>query len=301
MASKRNFYEVLGVSKSASADEIREAYRALARKYHPDVNSAADAAARFAEVQEAYETLFDPERRATYDRGGRRAPSGAGGQPGAAPDFADIFDDFFGQESPFGGGGGRARSRTQQPPVSMQGPDVSHEIQTTFMSAAVGGTERFRWGRDGQTETIEVRIPPGLSDGDRLRVKGRGDPGIGGAPNGDLIVTVRVGRHPYFRRDKYDLLIDVPITIAEAGLGATVDVPLLSEGEVAIKIPAGTSSGAKLRVKGQGIERRQGERGDLIVIVQIVGPSPVTEEVTDLLGKLVPHLKNPRSGGLWAD
>ena len=234
MPASRDHYDVLGVSRSASADEIRSAHRRLARQYHPDLNKDPGASDRFNEVQRAYEILSDPEKRKKYDQFGDAAfePGAAAGGPGAGhggghgaawqemdPEaMRDIFGDMFGDAFGGGAGGGRRRGRGRAPRPT-QGPDREFELAIGFAVAANGGTEQLRLrASDGSAETIDVKVPAGVADGSKLRVRGRGEPGFHGGPRGDLILTVRVGAHPWFVRDGLDLSVDVPITIAEAAL-----------------------------------------------------------------------------------
>jgi curved DNA-binding protein len=323
MARPRDYYEVLGVSRDASADEIRKAYRRLARRYHPDVNKDPDAAERFAEITEAYDVLNDPERRKTYDQFGHAgvgagAASAAGGpfrpggfsgwagrgggfRPGASPfeagDIGSIFEEMFSAR----GGSPFARAETRQPPP-MRGRNLEHKLTVSFLTAARGGKESLRLTVPGasSTQTVDVTIPPGIDSGAKLRVKGKGQPGSRGAPPGDLILTVEVGAHPLFRRDGLDLLVEVPITLSEAGLGATVSVPLL-DGTAEIKIPLGASSGRKLRLKGRGITDAKGRKGDFLAVIQIVAPAGLSQRGRDLLKELAGELKNPRESGPWSD
>lgn len=323
MAQSNDYYQILGVDRKASEDDIRRAYRKLARKYHPDVNKDPDAAKRFSEVTEAYDVLSDPQKRKDYDRFGRTGV-GAGHSPGsgrtrstwtnAGPggfradvsgaDFSDIFEQMFssgGGASPFGAGTGFGSGAKQPPP--RKGQDVHHSLSVTFLTAVLGGTEQLRLGSNaaqGKPETIDVKIPAGIESGTKMRLKGRGQRSFDGGPSGDLILTVNVGHHPFFRRDGLDLLVDVPITIAEAALGTTVTVPLL-KGSVQIKIAPGTSSGRKLRVKGQGITDAKGATGDFYAVVQIVAPTSLSDRSTQALKELSKELENPRSSGPFAD
>jgi curved DNA-binding protein len=323
MAGPRDYYEVLGVRRDASAEEIRKAYRRLARRYHPDVNKDSDAAQRFAEITEAYDVLNDPERRKTYDQfghagvgaGAARAGEGpfrsggfsgwsrrgGGFRPGASPfevgDIGSIFDEMFAARggSPFVG-----VERGQPPPI--RGRNLEHTLTVSFLTAARGGKESLRLSVPGSssTQTVDVTIPPGIDSGVKLRIKGRGQPGSRGAPPGDLILTIEVGAHPIFRRDGLDLLVDVPITLSEAGLGATVSVPLL-DGTAEMKVPPGASSGRKLRIKGKGITDAKGRKGDFLAVIQIVGPASLSHHGRGLLKELARELKNPRESGPWSD
>jgi DnaJ-class molecular chaperone len=323
MARPRDYYDVLGVRRDASAEEIRKAYRRLARRYHPDVNKDSDAARRFGEITEAYDVLNDPERRKTYDQfghagvgagathagegpfhpGGSSGFSGRGGgfRPGASPfdagDIGSIFEEMFSARggSPFAGAEAR-----QAPPV--RGRNLEHKLTVSFLTAARGGKESLRLTVPGasSTQTVDVTIPPGIDSGAKLRIKGKGQPGSRGAPPGDLILTIEVGAHPMFRRDGLDLLVDVPITLSEAGLGATVRVPLL-DGTAEIKVPPGASSGRKLRIKGRGITDGKGRKGDFLAVIQIVAPGELSSHGRELLSELAGELKNPRQTGPWAN
>ncbi len=309
--AERDYYEVLGVARSASQEEIRAAYRALARSLHPDVNKAADAAEKFAEVQSAYDVLGEPDKRAQYDRFGRagaaagRADGGGhytwsnvGGRGGGTSDFdlddmGSMFDAFFG-----GGGAastgargaraqrGRARERAR--------PTAQAELDVSFVTMARGGTERVPVRRGGKASTIEVSIPKAIADGAKLRIAGNGS-------EPDLILSIRVGKHPLYRREgALDLELDLPLTFAEAALGKELAVPTL-DGEVFITVPAGTRSGRRLRLRGRGLTDAKGASGDLYAVVQIVPPpmdalSDDDRAALERLGNVGPR---PRSGPAW--
>lgn len=277
MPRDRKLYDVLGVSPDASHDDIRRAYRKLARQYHPDRNPG-DAAAerRFKEVNAAHEVLSDPEKRKLYDDFGEdalragfdaeraRAWRQAGGQGpmggfGVDFDMGDIFEELF-------GGGFRA---------ARAGRTVQSEITVDFLTAARGGERELRFA-DGRTLT--VRIPPGVRDGESLRLRGQGEPGPGGP--GDLVLTVRVAPHPIFRREGDDLHLVLPVTISEALLGATVEVPTL-EGVVKLKVPPGSQSGRRLRLRGKGISRRGRPAGDLYAELSVRVPDAVDDRVLE--------------------
>jgi DnaJ-class molecular chaperone len=278
MVMPRDYYEVLGVKRDASADELRRAHRKLARQWHPDVNKTPEAAAKFAEVQEAYDALSDADKRARYDRFGH-----AGLHAGAAPpdgeqpfgggfggfDPSQIDPDMF--EQIFGGlgGGGRSRGRARGP---ARGQDRAAEITVPFQVSILGG----RHGLGSGDRAIDVQVPAGIEDGTQLRVRGQGEPGRDGGPPGDLIVTVQVAPHPEFRRDGDDVLRDVHISIVDAALGAKVEVPLL-KGSVTLTIPPGTGSGKRLRVRGQGVRRASGPSGDFLAVIQIDAPQHLDE------------------------
>lgn len=306
--AERDYYDVLGVKRTASQDEIRAAYRKLARELHPDVNKSPDAQEKFAEVQSAYDVLGEPDKRAQYDRFGRvGAAQSAGGGPhyswsnvgghggsgggGAEFDLDDMGSVF---ESLFGGGGARS-GRTQRGRARERArPSAQAELDISFVTMARGGTERVPVRRSGKATTIEVSIPKAIADGTKLRVAGKG-----GDP--DLILTVRVGKHPLYRREGVlDLQIDLPLTYAEAALGSEVGVPTI-EGEVFITVPAGTRSGKRLRLRGRGLTDPKGTSGDLFAVVQIVPPpaealSDDDRAAVERLGGLGP---SPRPSPPW--
>lgn len=304
-----NYYDVLGVKKSATSDEIRKAYKKIARENHPDVKPDDKAAAeRFKQASEAYAVLGDKEKRKQYDQFGdayKYAQAGGGPFPGggfrgSGPiDIQEILGrdvdlgDLFG--GMFGGGGGRAAQ-----PRSRRGQDVRTSIEVPFQVAADGGTYDVSLRRDGSTETLSVKVPPGVEDGQTIRLGGQGEPGVHGGPSGDLLITVRVAPHPYFRREGSNVLVDVPITITEAALGAKVDVPTLKEGQVTVTVPAGTSSGSKLRIRGKGfVDRKTNQPGDQLVVVKIAAPKRLDARATRLLEQLRDIApENPRAG-LW--
>lgn len=305
--ANRNFYDILGVKRDASADEIRAAYRKLARKLHPDVNKAPDAQARFTEVQEAYDVLSDPEKRRLYDRTGRVGAAASAAGPAGAPhagfsvdfeDFDDIgsvFDTFF------GGRGGFARQQARRPRPPRRGPDLRQTVHVDLEDIARGTTLRTT---TPSGDHVEVKIPKGCPDHTTLRLKARGGPApTPDGQNGDLLITVRVNPHPVFTRGKphepdpksADLSITLPVTIAEATLGATVDVPTL-EGPVRLTIPPGTSSGRRLRLKGKGLPGK-GNPGDLYTLIRIIPPDPASLDDADreALQRISSHQPPPRA------
>jgi len=295
MAADHDPYETLGVTRSASDDEIRAAYRKLARTYHPDVCTETDADKKFAAVQAAYEILSDKNKRAAFDQFGR---VGAPGRPGHGPgggwggaqqvdpaDFEDIFEQMFRGQDGFGG-----QPRAAARPAPHRGVDVTKTISVTFQTAALGGTEHVTLD-DGSK--VDLHIPAGIEDGGKMRLRGRGGSGGGGGSMGDVIVTVKVGGHPSFTRQGLDLLVTVPITIAEAANGTSVRVSLL-KGSVDLTIPPGSSSGARLRVRGQGIASEQDAKGDLYAVIQIVAPSDLSEQAVAELEAIGNTLPDPR-------
>lgn len=286
-----DYYKTLGVSRSASQADIQQAYRKLARKYHPDLNpDDASAAKKFQEVQKAFEVLNDSQKRENYDRygeafehAGAGGPGGGGwtygtggedvdfsqlfgggGGLGGMGGFADLFEQL-GRGSAQRGRGGRAGRPTAR------GNDVETEIEIPFQTAVIGGSTGLRLQRGGAIESLSVKIPPGIEDGKKIRLRGQGEPGFQGGPSGDLLIKVRVGPHPFFERRGQNLVVRVPLTLGEALAGAKVDVPT-PYGPVSLKIPPGTSSGAKLRIREHGVGRSDGGRGDLLAEVQLVLP-----------------------------
>src|SRR5688572_8674173 len=287
--AKRDYYDVLGVSRTASADEIKKAHRKLVMQHHPDRNKGdAKSEQKFKEAQEAYDVLSDPQQRANYDQFGH-AGVGAGGAPGGGGDpyeayrraagaggaggrnqrwqagpnvsvedfdfndaggFGDIFEQFFGAQARGGRSAPRGRARPQE--RSSPIPDAETTVTLTFEQAARGTTLPLQLSRDGRVETIEVKIPPGVKEGSRIRIRGKGHEGAGGQ-HGDLFIITHVQAHPYFKRDGMDVLLDLPVSLYEAIQGAKIQVPTL-DGPVTLSVPPGASSGAKLRIANRGIE-----------------------------------------------
>lgn len=300
------FYQVLGVSRSASADEIKKAYRKLARQNHPDLKPDDPAAAeRFKQVQEAYSTLGDEQKRKQYDQFGTTFPGGGPGAGGGGP-FRYTWNTGGGEvpfdiNDLFGGGGFEDvfSGRAGGPRATRRGRDQQADVRVPFLTAALGGSVDVRLSSGGRTETLGVKIPAGVDDGSVIRLAGQGDPSQSGGPAGDLLLTVHVEPHAYYRRDDDDILVDVPVTPSEAVLGAKVEVPTLSEGKVVVTIPPGTSTGMKLRLRGKGlVDKRSGATGDMFVVVKIVVPRDPVEEIKSLYQQLAKHDVNPRSG-LW--
>lgn len=285
-------YETLGVSRTASAEDIRKAYRELARKYHPDLHPDDDAAKdKFKRVQNAFDVLNDPSKREMYDRygpgfegvgpggpqggwGGPFPGGGSGGFGGGAEiDFESLFgggggggfEQLFGRAA--GGGRGSRRRAAAQP-----GQDIQARVEIPFRLAIEGGKTELRVDRGGgKTETISVTIPQGVPDAARMRLRGQGLPGSGGGPAGDILLEVRIQPDPVFRRTGDNLELHLPVTLAEAIEGAKVDVPT-PWGTIALRIPPKTSSGRKLRAAGMGVRHANGAKGDLIAEVQIMLP-----------------------------
>jgi DnaJ-class molecular chaperone len=312
--AERDFYKILGVSREAADDEIRKAHRKLARKYHPDVRpDDKEAAQKFKEVQEAYSVLGDKEKRAQYDRYGAAFQSAGGGpgtgggrtyawstgpSGGGAVDINEIFGGEFDFGDLFGGGFGRGEGRASGP-RPRRGQDAHLEIEIPFQVAAEGGTQALQLNRDGKNERLNVKIPAGVETGSVIRLAGQGQPGTSGGSAGDLLLTVKVAAHPYFRREGKNLILDVPITPSEAALGAKVDVPTLSEGRVTLTIPPGTSSGTRLRLRGKGVASSDGSRGDQLVVAKIVVPRKLDDESRGLYEKLAATSPQAPRAGLW--
>lgn len=285
-------YEILGVPRNASQEEIKRAYRRLAKENHPDRNPGnPQAGERFKEVQAAYEVLGDAGRREQFDRFGAGGPppdfrawdSVQGGPAGDAGfDFGDlnsIFEQFFSQSR---AGRSPRRRAPARPPA--RGADLEYEVEITFEESLRGTTRELRLALGPETERIQFRIPRGVADGQRIRLAGRGHPGPGG--RGDLIIHVRVHEHPLFRREGLDLLLDLPLRLSEAALGAKIEIPTL-DGPTRLTIPPGTASHTRLRLRGKGVhDERSGRTGDLYVIARIVPPRRVTDEQRTLLERL---------------
>jgi molecular chaperone DnaJ len=355
-ANQRDFYEVLGVERTASVEEIKASYRKAALKWHPDRNpeNKHEAEAKFRECTEAYSILSDQEKRQVYDTYGHAGLSGVGGgvdfNGTVFQDFHDIFGDFFGFEDLFGGGGRRGRNRAQR------GSDLRYDMTLTFEEAAAGVSTKIKLpkqelcgachgtgakagtgatscqacggrgqlayqqgfftitrtcpacqgagqvikercaecrgqGRLEKEKTIELRVPAGVDSGTRLRVPGEGEPGANGGPTGDLYVVLEVKDHSFFERRGADLYCTIPVSIAQAALGAELSVPGLS-GEEKLKIPEGTQGGAVFRIKGHGLpDPRGGGKGDLYYHVRVITPAKLNRDQRKLMEQLGATLK----------
>ena len=313
--SKRDYYEVLGVSRSASKDEIRKAYKKLARKFHPDVKPAdPDSEKKFSEITEAYDVLSDEEKRKNFDQFGhafRGAGGGSGGgnpfegfggggSGGAAFDLEDLLGGMFGGGGRGGGGGSPFGGGRRGQPRAQKGSDVKAEITIPFTVAVEGGEHSLAIQQGSKSERLSVKIPAGIDDGQSIRLAGQGSPGLGGGTAGDLLVTIHISSHPWFRRDGHNLLVDVPVTPSEAALGAKVDVPTLTEGVVVLSVPPGTSSGAKLRLRGKGVRNpKTGDRGDQFVVLKIVLPKELSADARALYQQLAELPSVDPRDGLW--
>ncbi|MFM7033975.1 MAG: DnaJ C-terminal domain-containing protein [Planctomycetia bacterium] len=285
-----DYYQTLGVSRTASAEEIRKAYRELARKYHPDLHPDDEAAKeKFKQVQAAFDVLNDPSKREMYDRYGSSFEGVGAGGPGAGWAGGGPFQGGgeIDLESLFGGGFGDLFGRGRQPrgrrrPAQAPGENVSASISIPFRLAIDGGKTDVRVDRGGTAETISVTIPQGLPSGSRMRLRGQGLPGTGGGPAGDLLLAVNVDSHPVFRRSGDTLEVTLPVSLSEAIEGAKVDLPT-PWGTIALRIPPGTSSGKKLRAAGMGVRHGNGSKGDLIAEVQIMVPEGADETARQAL------------------
>lgn len=311
----KDYYEILGVDEKADAQALKAAYRRLARKYHPDVSKEADAADRFKEVNEAYEVLKDPDKRAEYDQlrayGGQgpgggfepppgwssRADFGQGGFTGAdASQFSDFFESIFG-----GARQGAGRQGSTQGWYAMRGEDIHHKLPLFLEEAFSGGEKTItlqspevdRQGRVQQRQrSLKVKIPAGVTDGQHIRLRGQGAPGQGSGEAGDLYLEVQIAPHPVYSVSGRDLSMDLPVAPWEAALGATVKVPTLG-GSVQLKIPEGTHSGKRLRLRGRGLPGKPA--GDLYVNIQVKMPPAQTERSKSLFRELAEEVPfNPR-------
>lgn len=304
MANK-DYYDILCVARTASDDEIKKAYRSLARKYHPDLhpNNKKEMEAKFKEINEAYGVLSDPKKRSDYDltgqatfepgMGGFQYPPGGVDFEGFTQGFGGMggFEDIFGEIF-----GGRTRHRGPQ-----RGADIGYNLDLDFIHSVKGADVKVTvTRRSGATETMTVKIPAGVATGSRVRVPNKGDEGANGGPNGSLNINIMVSEHPYFRRVENDIYVECPVTIKEAVSGADVTVPTI-DGHTTIKVPPGTQSGQKLRIKGKGVYPAYGgtHRGDEYVIINIAAPKKADQRSKDLLDefmKINPY--EPRKG-LW--
>jgi len=353
--TQRDYYEVLGVSRSATQDELKAAFRRLARQYHPDVNDSPDAEERFKEINEAFAVLSDQQRRGAYDRYGHEGVRGPNGMPNFTvdfSDFADIFGDLFGF-----GGFGRTSQRARNAP--RRGADLQYRLDLTFEEAVFGVEKEIEITRDelcttcdgsgaepgtspircttcngsgevrrtrqtllgsmvqvttcpacnGQGETIStpchtckgrglerrnrkkvISVPAGVDSGTQIRLAGEGQPGINGGPNGNLFIAIKVKAHKYFRRREYDVLLDLNVNIAQATLGADVEIPTV-DGPSMLKIPDGTQPGKILRLRGKGIPKLRGNgRGDQLVVINVEVPTNVNNDQRQLFEQLAESL-----------
>jgi curved DNA-binding protein len=321
----KDYYETLGVPRTASAEELKKSFRKLARQYHPDVaKDKKKAEEKFKEINEAYEVLSDPAKRKKYDELGANWKSGAdfrpppgwehfsGGQAfhgrGAREDefeahfggtgFSDFFEQLFGSRMRGGAGGFGRSSEFAEEEFAERGRDIEGDILVTLEEVMRGSVRsvnvRRPAGRSERTETYQVKIPPGVTEGQKLRLAGRGETGAGGGDAGDLYLRVRLAKHPDFEVEDHNLIYEAELAPWEAVLGANLSVPAL-DGRVNIKIPPGTQNGQKFRVRARGLPTRDGGRGDLMVITRIAVPAKVTDAEKNIWEQLARESKfNPR-------
>lgn len=337
--ARKDYYEILGVGRDASEEEIKRAYKKLARKHHPDVNPGdADAEERFKEISEAYHVLGDEERRRQYDQVGpeqfaeefdmsdfsqrwSRVFTGGGSRGGIRFDVGDLgglFEELFGGAGATGGPGmrtggrgdprtggrggprtgGRTRGARGGRPRPRKGRDVQVEVELG-LEELLAGPERtvsYRSG-SGERRRTRVRIPAHARDGQRIRIRGKGEPGSAGGTAGDLYLKVSLRPHPRFRLQGDDLHVDVPVTVYEAALGGRVEVPTL-DGEARIDLPAGTRNGQRFRLGGRGAPGKDGDKGDLLARVRIELPEEIDEDVAELMRQFRERRPyDPRNGG----
>lgn len=310
----KDYYEILGVPRSASEAEIKKAYLKLARKNHPDANpDDKKAKERFQEIQKAYDVLGDAKKRAQYDQLGaayEQFEQGGGGAYAGGNPFQgfDFTQAFGGAEMPEGAGSpfeelfrqftGASRRGGRRTTPPRRGADIQHELVVPFRTAITGGEAHIAVRRpSGRVENIAVKIPAGIESGKRIRLSGQGEPGSNGVP-GDLYILVKVDEHPSFRRQGNDLIVKTPVTLSEAVLGAKVEIPT-PKGEILLTIPPGTSSGKRIRVKGHGVSTNAGT-GDLYAEIQIVLPDTIDSDLEAALKKNAQrHPQNPRTQLKW--
>ena len=291
---EKDFYKILGVSKDVSDAELKKVYRKLAKENHPDLHPGdAKAEAKFKDISEAYDVLSDKKQREEYDAiramgGGARFQAGGHGAGGFEDVFSNLFGGGFqGQGFPGGfggfGGGGFGPQR---------GADLTSTSTVDFIDSIKGTTLKINVG----SETVNLKVPAGIQDGQKLKVSGKGQASPSGGPKGDLVVTIKVRKHPVFTRDGDNVRVTVPVTIAEAILGATIQVPLLGEAPVKLKVSPGTPNGRTLRVKGKGVQK-PGKEGDLLATVEIAVPAHVSDKAKEFIEKFNSELpdEDPRA------
>lgn len=291
--SKRDYYEVLGVSKSSTEKEIKKAYKRLAMKYHPDKNQGdPQAADKFKEIKEAYEILTDADKRGQYDDYGHAAfqngGSGGGGFGGQSQGYGG-FDDIFGGAF---GGGGRSRGgfgggfedmfSQQRRPRPQKGQDRQFNLTVEFADAINGCEQVIELPINGENKKINVKVPAGIDDGEKIRFSGKGESGVNGGPAGDLLIQINTRPHTHLKRDGNDLICPVTMDFATAALGGEVEIQTL-ESRFKLKVPAGTQSGRKFRMKDKGVTSRKGITGDLMVEIIVATPTNLTDKQKELL------------------
>lgn len=324
----QDYYKILGVERGATGEEIQRAYRRLARQYHPDVNKQSGSEAKFKEIGEAYEVLKDPQKRKLYDQLGNnwkagqefRPPpgwsSGSGGFRGAGGpragqgasqvDFSEFFESLFGggfTADDFAATAGRGQGSGTRTARPRRGPDHEAEVTISLTEAYHGGTRQLTLTDEssGQMQRFDVRIPAGVTDGAVMRLSGQGGAGRNGGPAGDLLLTVHIAPDPRFRFDQgsagpaHDLITSVSLSPAEAALGAKVDVPTL-DGTLRLTIPPGSQPGQRLRIRGQGMPKRSGDRGDLLAEIRVVIPRELNDSQRQAYEQILKSETNPRGG-----
>jgi curved DNA-binding protein len=321
-AQYKDYYKTLGVPRTATADEMKKSFRKLAREHHPDVaKDKKKSEEKFKEINEAYEVLSDPAKRKKYDELGAdwksgaefRPPPGHGGFSGGqgfrggrgmseedlqahfgGTGFSDFFEQIFGNARRGGAEGFGSRGNFSGREVSERGSDIEGDIMVTLEEAARGSVRTVNVRHGNRDESHQVKIPPGISEGQRLRLAGRGESGSGGGEAGDLYLRVRFAKHPDFDVDGQNLVYELELAPWEAALGAEISVPTL-DAKVNIKIPAGAPSGQKLRIRNRGLRQRDGTHGDLIVVTKIVVPEKISPAEKKLWEQLAHESKfNPR-------
>ena len=311
----KDYYKILGVEPTADDKAIKAAYRKLARKYHPDVSKERDAENQFKEVNEAYEALSSPEKRAEYDElrkygqhgrpfqgpPGWQSRGGGGADFGGGGDFSDFFSSIFGSA---GRGNGNPFGRGQQRSAGRRGQDVEMELAIFLEETLANESKKVtfqvpQYNAAGQhvsntSKSLNVKIPAGVTDGERIRLKGQGAPGVGGGANGDLFLIIRFAPHPKFDVEGENLIITLPLAPWELALGAEVAVPTLT-GKINLKVPAGSQNGQRMRAKGHGLLNKAGQRGYLFVQLKAVMPKASSDEVKALWQELAKKAAfNPR-------
>lgn len=320
---QEDYYKILGVNRNASEEEIHNSYRDLARRYHPDLNpDDTDAKEKFQAVQQAYEVLSEPKKREMYDRYGKAFKSvGGTGSQGGSPwpdggsgsqfnfedvDLGQIFGERFGHGDAGGFAdvfrdftrGGRARAKTSTGRAT-QGNTLRHDLDVPFAVAVTGGEAQLSIRRaDGNLERITVKIPAGIENDAKIRLRGQGEPGHRGGPSGDILIRVNVGMHRWFQRIGDDLQLRVPLKLSEAVGGASVDIPT-PHGTISLKVPPGTSGGTRLRVKGHGVRKQDSVPGDLYAEIQIEIPSNISANAIEWIQNLDAAMSDPRAQLDW--
>jgi curved DNA-binding protein len=283
----KDYYAALGVPRDADAEQIKKAYRKLARQHHPDVSKSPEAEAKFKEIGEAYATLKDPEKRAAYDELGRR-PEGQEFRPppGWAHQYASDAQGFEDIDlSDLLDALGRRHRGGHHAPMPVHGRDYETTVRISLEDAHRGATLNLNLADAGGDRTLEVTIPPGVSEGQKLRLRGKGGKGRNGGADGDIYLHITLAPHPVFRADRHDLYFDLALAPWEAALGAEIEVPTL-DGPVLLTVPPGTRSGRKLRLRGRGISNGRGGHGDLYAVVHIDVPAALTDRERELFKEM---------------